>query len=96
MSLQPRGIDLIWLLLMLITLASSLLAESDTSNLFLVMVIAASVTFKGRMVIDRFMELENANPLIRSWMNAYFYVIPVLIVMVHAFPGQLAQWTRLN
>jgi hypothetical protein len=89
-------IDFIWLLLMVLTLANALIAESADPSFFFVVVIAISVAIKGRLVVDRFMELTTANRLIRKLMVAYFYVIPSLIILVHAFPDLLAELTKLN
>ena len=91
-----RGIDLIWLLLMALTVLNSLIAEQAEPSLFFVIVIALSVAWKGHMVVDRFMELKNANQKIRGWMRAYFLVIPGIMVVVYALPEWIAEFTRLS
>ena len=43
------------------------------------------MAFKGRIVIDHFMELKHATPKVRNLMRAYFYVLPTLTVLVSLF-----------
>ncbi|WP_432473585.1 cytochrome C oxidase subunit IV family protein [Amphritea sp. HPY] len=94
--LANRSIHVVWLLLMLITLGSALLAESGETNLFITLLIALSVLLKGRLVVERLMELRSANRYIRFAMNFYFYVVPALIVLVYLVPDQLASMTTLS
>lgn len=93
--LKDASIDLIWVILMLLTLVSATIAESAQTGLLVTIIIAASVAFKGRMVVDRFMELVNANCYLRNAMRIYFYVIPLMIVLAHAFPDAVASITAL-
>ncbi len=96
MQINLRNVDFIWMLLMGITVINALIAETADGGFMVSVVVAISVAFKGRMVVQRFMELHNANRFIRTMMNAYFYVIPLLIVFVQAYPETIAQLTRLN
>lgn len=93
--LANRSIHVVWLLLMLITLGSALLAESGETSLLITLLIALSVLLKGRLVVERLMELRSANRYIRFAMNFYFYVVPTLIVLVYLIPDQLASMTTL-
>jgi len=93
--LNNRSVDFIWLLLMALTLVSAALAETAEPGLLVTLAIATSVAFKGRMVVDRFMELQHANRYLRAAMRIYFYVIPLMIVLVFLFPEQLARITSL-
>lgn len=94
--LANRSIHAVWLLLMLITIGSALLAESGETNLLITLLIALSVLLKGRLVVERLMELRSANGYIRFAMNFYFYVVPILIVLVYLIPDQLASMTTLS
>ncbi|MCP4994696.1 MAG: cytochrome C oxidase subunit IV family protein [Gammaproteobacteria bacterium] len=94
--LEKRSIDIIWLILMGLTLLSATLAESAEPGLVVTIIIALTVAFKGRMVVDRFMELANANHYLRNAMRIYFYVIPTMILLVYLFPEALARMTSLN
>lgn len=80
---------------MLVTVGSATLAESAEPSHLITVIVAASVAFKGRMVMDRFMELRNANKYIRGSMNLYFYVIPLMIIFVDLFSEQLAKVIHL-
>ncbi len=90
------SIDHIWLFLMLLTLISAALAETATPGLLTTAAIATIIAIKGRMIIDRFMELATANRHLRFAMRLYFYVIPLLMVMTWAFPEVIARFTRLH
>ena len=94
-GLNFRNINLIWLLLMLITINNAIIAETADTTLLITIIIATTTAFKGYMVVDHFMGLHNANRFIRNMMRAYFYVIPLLIVLVQAFPTQIARMTQL-
>ncbi len=94
--LKFRSINFLWLVLMGLTLASAWIAESTEPSLLVTMIIALVIAFKGRMVVNYFMELHNANHHIRNWMNAYFYVLPIMIVLVFLFPDVIARLTALQ
>lgn len=93
--LSNKSIDFIWLLLMTMTLGSAYIAESAETDVWVTLTMSLIIAFKGRMILDRFMELKTARPFIRRLMNIYFYVIPALIMLVYFFPKQLADLTRL-
>lgn len=79
---------LLWLLLMLLTISGSLLGELASPGYFLMLFVTASMAIKGRMVIDYFMELKNAHPLIKNLMQAYFYVLPVITIVIYYFSSR--------
>ncbi len=87
--------DYVWLALMAMTLGNAFIAESADPSLLVTLAIAATVMLKGWLVVDRFMELRNAHPYIRFSMNLYFYVLPLMILIVYLFPDFLAELTRL-
>jgi len=88
--------DLVWLALMTMTLASALIAESAEPSLWVTLAIAATVMVKGRLVISRFMELHNAHAYVRFSMNFYFYVLPLMILIVYLFSEFIADLTRMS
>ncbi len=88
-------IDSLWLLLMVLTLFSAYMAEQSHPDLFSVSIMAIVLAIKGRIIVDYFMELKEAHPVLRSLMRAYFYVIPMLIILVYIFPEKIATWTVL-
>mgnify|MGYP001129760860 CR=1 FL=1 len=87
--------NLVWLALMTMTLGSAVIAESAEPSLLVTLAVAVTVALKGRLVVNRFMELNNAHPYIRFSMNFYFYVLPLLMLMVFLFPDTIAEMTRL-
>lgn len=89
-------LDLLWLLLMGLTLGSAWLAESAESGLLVTVAVSVIIAIKGRIVVDYFMELYNANRHIRNWMMAYFYVLPFMIILVSLFPEEIAGLTALR
>jgi len=84
--LQIKKLNTIWIFVMLVTIINAYIAESIEPTLFIVLAIAVSISIKGRMVIDHFMALRHENPKLRAMMNAYFYFIPIAIVVVYQFP----------
>ncbi|MEW8430778.1 MAG: cytochrome C oxidase subunit IV family protein, partial [gamma proteobacterium symbiont of Ctena orbiculata] len=80
---NTKSVDFIWLVLMGLTLLSAAIAESPDQGLVLILVITFTVAYKGRMIVDHFMELKDANRLLRNSMRVYFYVIPGMIVLVY-------------
>lgn len=93
---SKRNLDLVWFLLMLATLSSAFIAESAEPSFFVTLVLSFAVALKGRLVVDYFMGLRTANPLIKRLMRAYFFVIPAMIILVYLFPETLASWTTLK
>lgn len=91
-----KSVDVIWLTLLGLTLLSAAVAESPDQGFLLTLVIALSVAFKGRMIVDRFMELKHANRWLRNSMRIYFYAIPLLIVLVYLFPAVIVRFTTLQ
>jgi hypothetical protein len=82
-------------LLVALTLGGAVIGETTEPGLAATLAIALSMAFKGRMVIDHFMGLKTANRAIRGLMRAYFYVIPLVIVLTSLFGDALARLTTL-
>ncbi len=93
---SSRILDCVWLVLLVITISTALIAESAEPSLTTTLIISIAIAVKGRLVIDYLMALKNANPTIKKMMRAYFYVIPLMIVWVYLFPDTLARWTSLS
>ena len=62
MTPTARGLDLIWTLLITLTLAGVVLGETAAPGLLVTVTVAAVTALKGRMVIDHFMEMGDAHP----------------------------------
>ena len=90
-----KPINTLWLALILLTLFSAYMAERGTVSFYSVTIMAAVLAIKGRIIVDHFMELKHAHIILRTLMRVYFYVIPMLIIIVYLFPEQIAKWTTL-
>lgn len=88
-------IDLLWLLLVALTLGGAFIGEAAEPGIAVMLVISLTMAFKGRVIIDHFMELKTANRTIRNLMRAYFYVLPLLTVLTYLFGDWLARLTTL-
>lgn len=90
-----NAIDVSWLLLMLVTSANAFIAETAEPSLAITALICGSIAFKGRRIMDYFMELNHANSTIQFFMRSYFHVFPVLIFLSDLFAEELAHLTSL-
>lgn len=90
-----KTLDILWLTLMGLTLATTAVAESADPDLAVTAFIAVVIGVKGRLVVEHFMELRTANRYVRHLMNAYFYVFPLVIILVKIYPEVLRSWTTL-
>lgn len=90
-----NALDVSWLLLMLVTSANAFIAETAEPSLAITALICGSIAFKGRRIMDYFMELNHANSTIQFFMRSYFHVFPVLIFLSDLFAEELAQLTSL-
>ncbi len=92
---DEKRINYLWVFLIVLTLFSAFMAEQNYSGLFSVVIMAFVLAVKGRVIVDHFMELKHSHKILRTLMQVYFYVIPVLIILVYLFPEQIAKWTTL-
>ena len=69
------------LALIAITLFNTFLGEQFASTALVTVLIALTVTYKGFIVIDHFMELKGANKNLRFLMRLYFVIFPSLIIV---------------
>ncbi len=91
-----KSIDFVWIQLMLLTLLSAFIAETADTGLVVIIIVAVTIGYKGRMIVDHFMELVDANRYIRASMRLYFYVIPLMIVLAYLFPEAIVRATTLR
>jgi len=92
---HTRIINTLWLVLIALTLLSAYMAERADTSFISVSIMAVVLAVKGRIIVDHFMELKKAHIVLRTLMRVYFYVIPLLIIIVYLFPEQIARWTAL-
>ena len=92
---DEKRINYLWVFLVALTLFSAFMAEQNAVGLFSILIMASVLAIKGRIIVDHFMELKHSHKILRTLMQVYFYVIPLLIVLVYFFPEQIAKWTSL-
>lgn len=90
-----RTLTLVWVLLMILTLSSTLVAERTTPGALIVVFVCLSFAIKGSLVTEYLMELNNAIRSIRSLMLGYFILLPLLIGLAILFPDLLQRITTL-
>jgi hypothetical protein len=88
-------IDRLWLLLLALTLGGAWIGEAADSSLAITIMISLTMAFKGRIVVDHFMELKTANRTLRNLMRGFFYVLPAVTVLTTLFGDWLARLTAL-
>lgn len=93
---DERRINIFWGILIALTLFTALIAEQATPSNFIVIVICLTISIKGRFVIDEFMGLREAVPLIRYTIHSYFILLPILIALTVIFPESLAGLTTIE
>ncbi len=81
--LSLHRLDLLWLLLLLLTVGGGWLGESGDPGLLLALFVTTTIAIKGRIVVDHFMELKSAHPTLRRLMRLYFVVIPLITLLVY-------------
>lgn len=92
---HEKLIDLLWLLLVALTLGGAWIGEAADPGLAVTIVISLTMAFKGRIVVDHFMELKTANRTLRNLMRGFFYVLPAVTVLTTLFGDRLARLTTL-
>ena len=89
------AVDISWVILMIITTANAFVAETAEPSLAITALICGSIAYKGRRIMDYFMELNHANSTIQFFMRSYFQVFPALIFLSDLFSEELAMLTTL-
>jgi len=92
---NSKLLNSIWFSLMLLTLLSAYIAESDSIGPSLMIVVGLTVSLKGYLVIDYFMDLRHAPQILRRLIQSYLMIIPMLIVLVSISSDWLRVLTQL-
>lgn len=95
-QLSTKHLDRLWLVMIAITLINALIAEQAEPSTAIAFIVCGMIVIKARLVIDHFMELKEASPYIYYLMNAYFYIFPLVALLVWLYPEPLAELTRLS
>ncbi len=86
-------LNLTWLALVVMTLGGAYLGEFASSSFWTTLVIAVITAVKGRLVIDRFMELGEASVVVRRLVRGFGLLVPLLMLVAYLWGPELA---RLN
>ena len=86
----------IWLLLVGLTLTSAWLAETGHAGWPLTCMVAGLIAFKGRMVVDHYMEMTTARAKFRHVLYAFIGIVPLLVILSHGWGNVLKRLTTLN
>lgn len=86
----------IWLLLLALTLAGAWLAETGHAGWPLTLVVAGLIAFKGRMVIDHYMEITGAHPRIRAVLHGFVTLLPLLVIFSHGWGHVIKRLTTIG
>lgn len=81
-----QRLEVLWVLLLLLTLGGGWLGESSEPGIGLALFVTSTIAIKGRIVIDHFMEMKNANASLRRLMRLYFYLLPLITLAVYLTP----------
>jgi hypothetical protein len=92
---QRNRINLFWITLVLLTLFATFIAEQATPSHLTVLLVCFTIAIKGRFIIDEFMGLREAIPIIRYTIHSYFILLPVFIAFCIIFPEILAHLTTI-
>tara|TARA_R110001592_G_scaffold66678_2_gene204856 strand:+ start:22952 stop:23239 length:288 start_codon:yes stop_codon:yes gene_type:complete len=86
----------VWLVLLLFTLISVLMAEQVDFTALSAVLVCAIVVIKSHLVIDYLIGLKLVHPRLRKVMLGYFYLIPSLIALGAVRPDWIVSMTSLN
>ncbi len=86
----------IWLSLIGLTLTGALFAETGDSSWFLALVVAGLIAFKGRLVVDHYMEMTTANVRIRRVLYLFITLLPLLVLFSHGWSELLRRITTIG
>lgn len=93
---HARRLDLLWVVLVGLTVAGALLADRAEPGPLVTLFIVLTMAFKGRMVVDHFMAMKGANRTLRALMRGYFWILPAVTALVVIFGDWIARVTAIQ
>ena len=93
--LRVEKVDFAWLMLMLLTLGGGLVGNFAQPGFWITVAIAVMTLVKARLVVDYFMELEDASPLIRRVVGAFCAIIPLLMIITYVWSEKLVWFSGI-
>ncbi|QOP41473.1 cytochrome C oxidase subunit IV family protein [Sulfurimonas marina] len=85
---MKRTVDVIWINLLLLSLASFLIGKFELSNISIFIILLISIFIKGELVIDYFMGLKDVDWRYRSIPILWLVIILLLIFIAYYLPEQ--------
>jgi len=85
----------IWLTLIGLTLIGIFFAETGQAGWLLTMTVVFLIVVKGNFVIDYYMDMRSANQRIRNVLRFFIIIIPVLVILVHAWGDEIGRLTSV-
>jgi hypothetical protein len=93
--MSPSHAERVWLLLLGLTAAGAWLGETGGRGWALTLTVAFLIALKGRLVVDHYMEMRGANRSIRRVLYAFVVLVPLLVILSHAFGEVIARLTTI-
>ncbi|MCK5664061.1 MAG: cytochrome C oxidase subunit IV family protein [Thiotrichaceae bacterium] len=85
----------IWLMLIGLTLVGIFFAETGRAGWLLTMTVVILIVLKGNFVIDYYMDMRSANQRIRNVLRFFIIIIPILVILVHAWGDEIRRLTSV-
>ncbi len=90
---ETRKLDLVWIGLVLLSLAGASLGGPGDTGLGVTVMIALVMGIKVRLVCDYFLELPTAHRRLRIAMYLFCYGMPILVILTTIFGDLIARVT---
>lgn len=94
--MKPGPAEITWLMLVGLTAGSTFFAETGHAGWPLAFIVAALIGVKGRLVIDRYMEMRLAKRSLRYALYAFSGIVPLLVLLSYGGGDTLRRLTTLN
>ncbi len=91
---RPMHVDVAWLTLVLLTLGGGFMGQYAHPGFWITLLIALITWIKGQLVIVHFLELREANPVIRQVVFGFCAIIPILMVVTYIWSAQLVRLSQ--
>ncbi|MCP3849015.1 MAG: cytochrome C oxidase subunit IV family protein [Gammaproteobacteria bacterium] len=79
----------VWLVLIGLTLVGIFFAETGHAGWLLTLTVATLIIVKGSLIIDYYMDMRSANKQIRNVLRLFITIIPILVILVHAWGDEI-------
>lgn len=85
----------VWLMLIGLTLVGIFFAETGQAGWLLTITVVTLIFVKGSFVIDFYMDMRSANKRIRNVLRFFIIIIPILVILVHAWGDEIRRLTSV-